>query len=975
MPAFRRLAALPAALLIAAGLGAVPATAGPGAVVIDAHDSFVPTAAYEISSSTGGTVYSADVGGFGRLYLAPAAMAVGSSTVDLGPRPYRRMGATIAGSRVAFPSAPTFDASLYAGPVTAVRSCSIGTCPTVSTMTTPAGYQYIGNADNAAIVWNPTTDKIGVTGWTGSPSTLTAVWDAPLHYEEPPTAVGDANGIVVSGQGEVTYVNRGTSTVTSLGDGDDGVLTPTYVAWHLDGTGPSFETTEVRRVLRSSPGSTPSVQASLTNTFIEDLAANDSGVAWTVPNEDGDGSVSLWTMAWDTTPALYARPLVASGLSTLEATGQFVVNDRRAGTPGFYKVTPGSLSGTLTGLVPVRPSNTRALAISAGRAVYTDDTTADIPAFARSVANGNVPGSLGPESSLASAADGSVGISGPYVAYSTSGATAGTTDVHYGRLGTTLAVRTYPENEVGKVAVSGHRVLVSGGVRSRVIDILAGTVTDLGHVFAAIFGEYVATINYDTGLVQRRNLLTGGTQTVLAATCTSSCVDDDGWHLSMWGAEVVYAFWHGGTGAGFVSGLFNGATGATTALPMLLHAGDPDVWDLAYWDGLLLVAHPHDVSVHLYDTRVSPAPDALVDSFAEGPLALDGVVAGWRPDADLRAVVRDLHDFFPSFSAEPRYLGGRLPAGFGPGAPTATWQPSFLLSNDMTGTLDLHSGSATGPVVRSIPVNSQYGEVTATWDGKDTSATQLPQGTYYWTLTRAAAAPTPVKNAAGSAIASGSVFLSVTGLGAPAVTAPALSTNTSATPAFTVSWSLASAPAGTRFNVLRSTNNGAYATWLSATSATSASMTGTIGATYRFKVQSVDPSGRAGGTSAVASTLVPYDDGSAAYSSGWGTASNASLYRGSHHYSSTAGATLSITAPGTAIYLVGLKAASYGQFQVSIDGGAWSGLIDSYRSGTAFRQVLFSRTGLANANHTLRVRVYGTSGRPTVGVDAVGFLR
>jgi hypothetical protein len=968
----RRIAATAAAFSLVAGV-ALPAVAGPGPVVIDAHDSFIPTAAYEISSSSGGTVYSADVGGFGHLYLAPAPMTVGSVTVDLGPRPYNAMGATISGTRVAFPYAPTFGGADYAAPVTQVRSCVVGTCPTLTAFTAPAGYDYIGNAGDVALVFDLATNTLATASWTG---TLGTTYVMPSTHDELPTATGDATGIVVSGGGDVTYVNRSTLVVTDLGYGNDGaVLTPTYVLWYANGVGPDGGpyADKVYRVLRSSPSATPATLASLASgNGIDSVSGNDFGVAWTSPNADSLGTRSLWTMAYDAPAALYARPLESSGVSTFENTTQILVNDRRAGTPGFYKITPGAYSGSLTGILPVRPSITRSLAVSNGRAVYADDTTADFPAYIRDVTNG----SPGPESSLTDSTNGSVGLSTVYTAFTRPGAAAGTTDVYYGRTDGAFSHRTFPEAEVGRVAVSGHRVLLTGGSRSRVVDAVTGAVTDLGHTFAAIFGEWVATISYDTALVQRRNLLTGSVQTVRAAAagCTTFCVDDDGWELSMWGAEVVYAFGYGGSSPGYATGLFDGLTAATTALPMLLNGPDPDVWDLTYWDGLLLVSRSHDVSVHLYNLR-SPG-DQLVDSFAEAPFGLDGNVVVWRPDADLRAVVRDVRDFYPGYAAEPRVLGGAVPGGFGPGAPASLWKPSILVSQELTGTVDLHSGSPAGPVVRSLPVSTTDGELAPVWDGKDASSADVPQGTYYWTVTSVGAAPVAVKNAAGSGPASGTVYVSRAALGAPALTAPTLASDVSTTTGFPISWSLPGAPAGTTYRVTRSVNGGA-ATLLTTTGATALSVAGTAGSTYRFRVTAVDPSGRLGAASAEKTTVVPYNDFAAGttVTGAWPSASSASLYGGQHHASSAAGATYSFHAVGTAIWLVGIKAASYGQFQVSIDGGAYSGLIDAYSASTRFRQVLYSRGSLANVNHTIKIRVYGTAGRPTVGIDAVGFRR
>ncbi|HEV2889520.1 MAG TPA: fibronectin type III domain-containing protein [Frankiaceae bacterium] len=973
----RRSAAVTAAILLAVGVAVPPATAGAGPAVIDDHDSHIAPRAFDVFSSTGGTVYATDNGGFGRVYLAPGTMTTATSTVDLGPRPRTFTPTTISGSRIAMPVA----GAQFDTPITQVRSCLIGTCPTLSTLTIPAGWVYAGNAEDRAVIYHKATNNLGLIGWTGG--SVTNQWLMPADYsddDEPPTARGDATGIAVSGGGDVTYVNRaaasGAGTVHYLGDGTGAVLTPTYVVWYIVGVvEPDFDQTHVYRVLRSTtePNPTPALVRALTDAPIEDLVANDFGVAYTIPSDAGDGTSALWTMAYDGTPVQYARPLTTNALAPFLATNQILINDRLAGMPGFYKVTPGSYSGSLTGLVPVRGANTFSVGVSHGRAVYADDMTADLPLFTRTVTDG-LPG---PESLVTGATAGQVAISGPYVAYFRYNADPSKMDVVYGRLDGAMKTTTVPMSESGKVALSGRRVLVTGGARTRVIDAETQAVTDLGHTYAAIFGEYVAMISYDTAAVTRRNLDNGTVQTVRAAVpgCVSPCVDDDNWALAAWGHEVVYAFGHQGTVPDHVAGLWNGNTNATTAMPMLSDAEGALYTEVAYWSGLLLVAR-NNASVRLYDMR-NAATESIVDTFAEEPFALDGNVVAWRPLSDLKAVVRDVRDFVPGHTPALRYLGGGVPTAFGTDA-APEWDARLLLSQNMTGgTLTIHSGSTSGPVVKSIPVSTLNGEISTTWDGTDGEDADVAQGTYYWTLESGGAAPAPVLRANGSSPVSGSIFVSRTALAAPSLTAPALSTDVTPSTTFPVSWTPpAGAPAGTRYRLERSINGGAFGL-ATTTGALSVAYGGSPGTTYRFRVAAVDPAGRIGAFSSVRTTVVPYQDNATGtvYTGSWATGSGGSFYGGSHRYSGTAGSTYTFKATGTTIWLVGTKSTNYGQFQVSIDGGAYSGLIDSYASSVQYRKVLYGVGRLSNTAHTIRVRVYGTSRRPYVGIDGVGFLR
>lgn len=978
MRSFSRRAAAVVAVagLIVAGAAVPPVVAGPGPVVIDDHDSHIAPHAYDVSSSSGGTVYATDDGGFGRLFLSPGTLSTSSATIDLGPRPRTQRPTTISGNRVAMPQ----PGATYGTPVTVVRHCLVGTCPTASTLTIPASWVYVGNADDRAVIYQASTNKIALLPWT-SGSAITNEYVMPEEFTEAPSVVADLTGVLISGSTNVIYVNRATGLVSNLGYGNDGaVLTPSHVVWYAMGMGdePPFET-HIYRVPRNTTESAPApvlVRAFADDAIsIESIAATDSGVAWLSPNATGD-SDTLWTMPYGGDPVAYVRPITSSGLSNYHSNGQILVNDRAAGVPGLYRVTPGSVSGTLTGIVPVRGANTLGLAVSHGRAAYIDDMTSGLPMFMRSVAHGGVPGAVGPESLFTGSTYGSVGLSGPYVAFTRPAASASQIDVVYGRTDGALTTRTFPISEVGKVAVSGRRALLTGGARSRVIDIPTGAVTDLGTTFAAIFGEFVATIDYRTGLVQRRSLDSGLVQTVRAAVpgCTTTCVDDDGWQMALWGHEVVYAFTHGGTTPGSVSGLWNGTTGSTAVTPMLTFAGEPSYTEIAYWSGLLLVAH-HGAVVKLYDMR-SGGTETTVDAFAEEPFALDGNVVAWRPLTNLKAVVRDVRDFVPGHTPELRYLGGVAPVGFQPDL--GEWNASFLTSQDFTGSLLIHAGSATGEVVKRIPVGTLNGEIVTSWDGTDESGEEaLPQGTYFWTLETGTISPVSVKTASGTHPASGSVYLSTEPLPAPVLTSPAISTDVSATASTPLSWTVpADAPAGTRYVVQRSTNGGAYST-IATTGATSMTHAGAAGNTYRFRVAAVDPAGRQGAFSAVRQTIVPFNDNApgTAYSGTWTSVASRTLFGGQHRYSGTAGSVFSFKSTGTAIYLIGNRGTSYGQFQVSIDGGAYGPLVDAYSATSQVRKVVWSRTGLSNTAHTIKVRVYGTSRRPNVSVDAIGFLR
>lgn len=966
MPTLRAVATTVLAALVAAGLPAAPAAAA-GPTVIDAHDSHVPTRADDITSSASGTLFTTDVGGdHGRNYLIPAPMTTGSTPVDLGPGEWTSVGPQIRGNRVAI---PVDGGGGSAAPVTEVRTCTVSLCPATTTFTAPLGTVYVGNGEDRAIVWNASGSDgvISLVPWAGGAATT---YTLPGVSDRPEFAEGDTAGVVVSAGGEQFYIHRATGAVTNVGFGNVVRLTPTYVTWWALAVGPAFDT-KVWRALRTSPAT--AAETTLPGApSIDTFAATDAGFAYLASNGDAEGTSSLWTAAWDATPAAYARPITTNGLSALQGSTSFVVNDRRAAIPGLYAVAPGALSGALAGLVPIRPAKTLALAASNGRAVYADDMTADNPMFARSVLHGVA----GPESSVTPHTYGaSVALSGPYTAFTRPGTTAGTTQVVYGRVEGPFTTRAFPESEVGSVGISGRTVYVTNGARGRLIDVVTSAVTDLGRSYVAVFGPYVVTLNYDTGEIRRRNLLTGTSQVVSPAIagCPVRCVDEERVQLSVWGNEVVYAF-QAAAGPPVVAALWSGDTGTTYGLSPLTSGSEPRWYELKYWAGLLLVSHVGG-DVKIYDVRgFAPAGETLLDTDAERPLTLDGHVAGWRPNDDLRAVVQDLTEAYKGYAASPRYLGAVAPAGFGPGLGDGTWAPSFLVSQDVEWRLAVRDES--GSLVHLTDGTSEYGEIAVKpWDGTAIETGEpAPQGTYTWELTGLSPAGQPLRLADGSgAPITGTVYLSRTPLGTPSLSAPVRSTDVSATTSFPLSWVMpAGVPAGTRFQVYRSANGGAFAAYTS-TTAMSVTVSGTPGYTYRYRVRAVDPAGRAGAFSADRATMVPYDAGGTTTGS-WTTALGSSFYRGSQRQSATAGSTLTFAATGTRIYVVGTRGPAYGMYSVSVDGGPWVAF-DAGRPSTQYRQVLFSRTGLSSGRHTVRIQVAGTRGRPYVGIDGFAFYR
>ncbi|MCL2342665.1 MAG: hypothetical protein FWC62_02045, partial [Firmicutes bacterium] len=125
----------------------------------------------------------------------------------------------------------------------------------------------------------------------------------------------------------------------------------------------------------------------------------------------------------------------------------------------------------------------------------------------------------------------------------------------------------------------------------------------------------------------------------------------------------------------------------------------------------------------------------------------------------------------------------------------------------------------------------------------------------------------------------------------------------------------------------------------------------------------------------LSNTPVTTDDSSASvtYTGSWSTWNDAWDYRTTEHNSSVTGDTVQYNFTGSSIKWIGAKYYTYGNADVYID-GAFIGTVDCYSPTKLYQQVLFSKTGLSNASHTIKIVVKGTknvsSSGYNVGIDA-----
>jgi len=90
--------------------------------------------------------------------------------------------------------------------------------------------------------------------------------------------------------------------------------------------------------------------------------------------------------------------------------------------------------------------------------------------------------------------------------------------------------------------------------------------------------------------------------------------------------------------------------------------------------------------------------------------------------------------------------------------------------------------------------------------------------------------------------------------------------------------------------------------------------------------------------------------------------------------SSTLNSTATLSFTGTSIQWIGTTGHGYGKATVSIDGGAAT-TVDTYSSSTQRQQLIYTKTGLSNGTHTIKITALGThdssSNGSLISIDAL----
>lgn len=156
-------------------------------------------------------------------------------------------------------------------------------------------------------------------------------------------------------------------------------------------------------------------------------------------------------------------------------------------------------------------------------------------------------------------------------------------------------------------------------------------------------------------------------------------------------------------------------------------------------------------------------------------------------------------------------------------------------------------------------------------------------------------------------------------------------------------------------------------------SGTARSLPGTVrwGDPSTWNVTATD---RAGNVSAAAVTRTPLVSAEASRSGSWRAVRDQRHLGGEAVRASAAGASLTWTFTGSSAALVAGRTAGSGRVRVYLD-GEFQGAVDLRSTTQQFARAVWTRSWPASGTHTIRVQAEGTTGRPSVVVDGLAYLR
>jgi hypothetical protein len=192
-----------------------------------------------------------------------------------------------------------------------------------------------------------------------------------------------------------------------------------------------------------------------------------------------------------------------------------------------------------------------------------------------------------------------------------------------------------------------------------------------------------------------------------------------------------------------------------------------------------------------------------------------------------------------------------------------------------------------------------------------------------------------------------------------------------------VQWKLLTKGTGLkRFELQMSRDGGSWSS-LSLTKATSTLHSVLLGGghEYAFRVRAVDTANRAGPwvtTRPRLSSRITDASGELDWSGSWSTADHSGYLGGEVRSTDQAGATVRFEFTGNRLAWIAPVGPTRGKARVYVDGDEVA-VVDQYASSFVARRVVLT-LALSDGRHDVEIKALGTSGRPTVAIDAIDLL-
>ncbi|MEA2677174.1 MAG: hypothetical protein QOJ81_1315 [Chloroflexota bacterium] len=183
-----------------------------------------------------------------------------------------------------------------------------------------------------------------------------------------------------------------------------------------------------------------------------------------------------------------------------------------------------------------------------------------------------------------------------------------------------------------------------------------------------------------------------------------------------------------------------------------------------------------------------------------------------------------------------------------------------------------------------------------------------------------------------------------------------------------VTWSATDAQSGIASAQLEHSPNGSG--WVAVPGTSPTQYVATAGP-HQFHVVASDAVGNDATSSALVRTLTGFQETALTYTGAWSTNTTATAW-GTTKYSKQVRATATLTFTGTDVVWIAQRGPKRGVANVFIDGVKTH--VDLYSTSLSERRVAFIASGLSAGQHTIKIKVKATSGRPRVDVDGVFVL-